>query len=90
LTRFEIEACEKELLIYFLPSCSDLMSLTISPVPGIIMIGKFNQGPASSLRSDPSEARELFLDEQRLDVREHRRFIYKVRKSFLVKNQEIF
>lgn len=47
------------------------MSFIKSPVPGTIIIGRFNHGPANSLRSEPSEARELFLDEQRLDVREH-------------------
>lgn len=60
---------------YRLLSHSVLKSFTKSPVPGTIIIGKFNHGPANSLKSDPSEARELFLDEQRLDVREHLRLI---------------
>lgn len=69
------ETFSQRMISYFLASCSDLKSFIMSPVPGTIIIGKFNHGPANSLKSDPSEARELFLDEHLLDVREHRRLI---------------
>lgn len=49
----------------------------MSPPPGNIIIGKFIQGPLiPSLLSDPSDARELFLEEALLDIPEQRRLIY--------------
>jgi hypothetical protein len=61
---------------------------TISPVPGIIIIGRFSHGPfIPSLFSDPSEALELFLDEFLLDVLEHLRviLIYNTQMKYNIK-----
>lgn len=42
-------------------------SLTKSPVPGNSINGKFIHGPVSSLKSEPSEALEDFLEDALLD-----------------------
>lgn len=54
---------------YRLPSSSFccFISLTTSSAPETSIRGRFNQGPASSLRSDASEARDDFRDEARLE-----------------------
>lgn len=79
-----LEDCHKFLIILLVEktttkthlflSCSDLIFLTMSPVPGTIIIGRFSQGAVRpSLFSEPSEALELLRDEALLEVREHLR-----------------
>lgn len=60
--------CEWSQDNYRLPSSSlcCLMSLTTSSAPETSIRGRLSQGPASSLRSEASEARDDFLEEARL------------------------
>lgn len=44
-----------------------LISLTTSSAPDTSIRGRFNQGPANSLMSEASEAREDLRDEARLE-----------------------
>lgn len=54
------------------------MSFTSSSAPDTNISGKFNQGPANSLRSDASEALEDFLDDARLEQPVPRRLTCKL------------
>lgn len=56
------------------------MSLIISPAPPTSISGKFNHGPANSLRSDASDARDDLREEARLEVAVPRRCTCKCKK----------
>lgn len=66
---FKITIIEFPHATYFLSSASFfVLSLTISPAPPTSISGKFSHGPASSLKSEASEALDDLRDEARLDV----------------------
>lgn len=56
------------------------MSLIISPAPPTSISGKFSHGPANSLRSDASDARDDLREEARLEVAVPRRCTCKCKK----------
>lgn len=63
----------KKTFVYVLSSSIGLRSFKTSPAPPTNINGKLSHGPASSLKSDASDAREDFRDEARLDVAVPRR-----------------
>lgn len=65
---------------YLFSSFCELISLTSSSAPDTNMSGRFNHGPASSLRSDASEALDDFRDDARLEQAVPRRLTDKWRK----------
>lgn len=76
--RFEIQ------FLYFddtyVLSSSGFMSLSTSPAPPTSINGKLSHGPANSLKSDASDARDDLRDDARLEVAVPRRCTCKCKK----------
>lgn len=76
-------ACIRLKINYRLPSSSlcCLISLTTSSAPETSINGRLSQGPANSLRSEASEAREDLRDEARLEQAVPRRLTCNVMEA---------
>lgn len=78
-------ACIRLKINYRLPSSSlcCLISLTTSSAPETSINGRLSQGPANSLRSEASEAREDLRDEARLEQAVPRRLTCNVKETVM-------